>query len=155
MATLLVRDLMQVGVPTCGEDTSLVEVARLLVERNASAVVVLDEDGNAAGWIGEAHLARAMARDYQTLSASEVMDEDLPTTLPDLPAAAVAQFMVDQGLRQVFITHHSAGIQYPAAVFTLQDVARVIAGMERPSRVATGAERPSPIDLFKQRYGLT
>ena len=46
MPTTLVRDLMQVGVPTCREDTALPDVARLLVERNAGALVVLDEDGN-------------------------------------------------------------------------------------------------------------
>ena len=58
MPTTLVRDVMQVGVPTCREDTPLKEAARLLVERNVGALIVLDEDANMTGWIGEHHMAR-------------------------------------------------------------------------------------------------
>lgn len=154
MPTTLVRDLMQVGVPTCREEAPLLEVARLLVERNAGALVVLDEDGNAVGWVGEEHVAQTIEEPFGRLTAADVMDEDVPTIQPDLPAAAVAHLMLDRGLRQMFVTHHAGGIVYPAAVLTLQDVVRVIAGMDRAPGVGVGAERPSPIDLFKQRYGL-
>ncbi len=154
MSTILIRDLMQVGVPICGEETSLPEVARLLVTRNVAALVVLDEDGNMAGWIGEQHLARVIDGDYKTMTAADIMDENVPVMPPELPAAAAAQLLVDQGISQVFITHHAGGMNYPAAVFTLQDVARVIGGLERAPGVGAGSERPSPIDLFKHRYGL-
>ena len=53
---------MQVGVPTCREDTPLNEAARLLVERNVAALIVLDET-NMAGWIGDQHVARGGNRD--------------------------------------------------------------------------------------------
>jgi CBS domain-containing protein len=155
MPTILVRDLMRVGVPTCAEQAPLAEVARLLVERNVGALVVLDEDGNAAGWVGEHHVARAMERSYKELTAADIMDEHVPTVQPDLPAAAAAQLMLDQGLRQFFVTHHAGGAVYPAALFTLQDVVRLVAGMERAPGVGVGAERPTAIDLFKHRYGLT
>jgi len=155
MPATLVRDLMQVGVPTCREDTSLVDVACLLVECNASALVVLDEDGNMVGWIGEEHLARTINHDHTGLTASDIMDEEIPEMPPDVPAAAAAHLMIDRGLRQVFISHHSAGIKYPAAVFTLKDVLRVIGGLERAPGVGAGAERPTVMDLFKHRYGLT
>jgi CBS domain-containing protein len=153
-ATVLVRDLMRVGVPTCREDAALAEVARLLVERNAAALVVLDEDGNAVGWIGEEHVARVMGSSV-SLVAGDVMEEQVPIIPPDVPAAAAAHLMLDKGIRQLFVVHHAGGIVYPAAVFTLQDVIRVVGGLERAPGVGVGAERPSPIDLFKHRYGLT
>ena len=40
----LVRDLMTVGVPTCPPTTLLVELVRLMLEKNWEAVVVLDGD---------------------------------------------------------------------------------------------------------------
>ena len=155
MKPLLVRDLMQVGVPTCREDTLLRDAARLLVERNVGALIVLDEDANMVGWIGEHHVASVAANSVVTMSAGDLMDEHVPEILPDVPAAAAAQLMLDQGLRQMFISHHAAGIKYPAAMITLQDVCRIVAGMERAPGVGVGAERPSALDLFKHRYGLT
>jgi CBS domain-containing protein len=155
MTTPLVRDLMQVGVPTCREDTPLKDAARLLVERNASALVVLDEDASMVGWVGEQHVAPWVGRDHADLTAGQVMDEQVPEILPEVPAAAAAHLMLDQGLRQMFISHHAGGIKYPAAMITLQDVCRLVAGMERAPGVGAGAERPSAVDLFKHRYGLT
>jgi len=145
---------MRVGVPTCREDAALAEVARLLVERNMGALVVLDEDGNAVGWVGEEHVARMMDGSA-SLVAGDLMEENVPIIPPDVPAAAAAQLMLDKGIRQLFVVHHAGGIVYPAAVFTLQDVIRVVGGLERAPGVGVGAERPSPIDLFKHRYGLT
>ena len=155
MPTILVRDVMQVGVPTCREDTPLKEAARLLVERNVGALIVLDEDANMTGWIGEHHMARVAGEDVSSLVAGDVLNEQVPVILPDVPAAAAAQLMLDQGLRQMFVTHHAGGVKYPAAMITLQDVCRIVAGMERAPGVGVGAERPSAIDLFKHRYGLT
>jgi arabinose-5-phosphate isomerase len=153
--TTLVRDVMRVGVPTCREDTPLRDAARLLVERNVSALIVLDEDANMVGWLGEQHLARAIDRDHAHLTAADVMREHVPEILPEIPAAAAAHLMLDRGLEQLFVTHHAGGIKYPAAVITLQDVCRIIAGMERAPGVGVGAERPTAVDLFKHRYGLT
>ena len=155
MSTTLVRDLMQVGVPTCREDTPLRDAARLLVERNVGALIVLDEDANMAGWIGEHHVAQVAGKSTAAMRAGDVMVEHVPEILPDVPAAAAAHLMLDQGLRQMFVTHHAGGIKYPAAMITLQDVCRIVAGMERALGVGVGAERPSAIDLFKHRYGLT
>jgi len=155
MPTTLVRDLMRVGVPTCREDTPLKDAARLLVERNVTALIVLDEDANMVGWISEQHVARAIDRDHARLTAAGVMNEHVPEILPDIPAAAAAHLMLDRGLQQLFVTHHAGGIKYPAAVITLQDVIRVIAGLERAPGVGVGAERPTAVDLFKHRYGMT
>ncbi len=155
MPTTLVRDLMRVGVPTCQEDTPLKDAARLLVERNVTALIVLDEDANMVGWIGEQHLARVVDRDHARLKAGDVMNEHVPEILPDVPAAAAAHLMLDRGLQQLFVTHHAGGIKYPAAVITLQDVCRMVAGLERAPGVGVGAERPTAVDLFKHRYGMT
>ena len=50
----LVRDLMTVGVPTCSPDTPLVDLARLILQKDLEAVVVLDPwKGMLSGWSAE------------------------------------------------------------------------------------------------------
>ena len=39
----LVRDLMTVGVDTCKADTLVLELARLMLDKNLEVVVVLDK----------------------------------------------------------------------------------------------------------------
>ena len=45
----LVRDLMSVGVLTCSPETSVVELTRILLEKDREAAVVLDDHGHAVG----------------------------------------------------------------------------------------------------------
>ncbi len=58
----LVRDLMTVGVPTCAPDTPITAVARLLLDDDFEAVIVLDAEGHAAGMISQDELVRAYTR---------------------------------------------------------------------------------------------
>jgi CBS domain-containing protein len=46
---MLVRDLMSIGVLTCSEDTSIVELARVLLAQEQEEAVVLDDLGHAVG----------------------------------------------------------------------------------------------------------
>ncbi len=55
----LVRDLMSVGVLTCSPETSIVEVTRVLLDKDLEAAVVLDEHGHAAGVVSRDDLVRA------------------------------------------------------------------------------------------------
>jgi CBS domain-containing protein len=57
---LLVRDVMRIGVPTCKLEDTLEVVAALMIDQAATALVVLDEDADARGWIGEALPASAL-----------------------------------------------------------------------------------------------
>ena len=60
----LVRDLMTVGVPTCPPHTPIVDLTRLMLEKNWEAVVVLDgEEGHAIGVVGQDELMKAYERE--------------------------------------------------------------------------------------------
>jgi CBS domain-containing protein len=126
----LVRDLMRIGVITCRADTSLVEAVTILLRENLDSLVVLDERGHAVGLLGrdEAVAAygcsSATTRTCDTLTVAEVMRPDIPEIPSDIPAAAAAQMMLDQGLRSLYLMHHDGGISWPAAVFRVEDVLR-------------------------------
>jgi CBS domain-containing protein len=114
----LVRDLMTIGVPICLDtDTCAQAAARLAL---APVAVVLDADSRPCGWIMVSHLAKQPGD--QTVG--EVMDEDIPTIPPDIPAAAAAQLMRDRGVAYLFLMHSWPGEPRPSAYISAETIER-------------------------------
>jgi len=155
MPPTLVRDLMTVGVATCAPNTPVVDLARLLVEKNLEAFVVLDgEEGHALGVVGQDELVRAYAhQEVNELKASDILREGVPQVPPDVPLTVAAQLMLDQGVRALFLMHHSAGIEYPAAIITYHHLLRHLVARDESELRDLGmhAERQSPLETFIQR----
>ncbi len=151
----LVRDLMSVGVATCPPDTLISDIARLLVEKDLEAMVVLDPvDGNALGMVSQDDLVRAYTREEaQTLRAEDIMRDKVPQVPPDIPLTVAAQIMQDHRVRTLFIMHHAAGIEYPAAFISYRHLMRHLAVKEGEDLRDLGiqADRKSPLDVFFQR----
>jgi CBS domain-containing protein len=162
-ARLLVRDLMKVGVLTCPPSTPVTEIARLLMEKNLEAVVVLDpEDGNALGVVGQDELVRAYANrppeavgqlSSIDLTAADVMREGVPQAPADIPLTAAVQIMQDQHLRVLFLMHHAGGIEYPAAWLSYNHILRHLAARDEAelSDLGIRAERQTPLETFIQK----
>ncbi len=152
----LVRDLMTVGVETCPADTPIVDLARRLLEKGIEEVVVLEE-GNALGVVGQAELVLAYARyalaDIQLLKASDVLREGVPQIPPDIPLTTAAEIMLDLNARTLYLMHHAGGIEYPAAQISYSHYLRIMAAREKKDLQDLGilAQRSSPLDTFIQR----
>ena len=147
------RDLMTVGVETCTPETPIADIARVMLLNQVDAVVVLEE-GNALGVIGQKELVRAYSReDYDSLVAENVMREGVPQVPPDIPLAAAAQIMLDMDVRTLFLMHQSAGIEYPAALISFRHLLRHMAAEKSDELRDLGikAERKSPLETFIQR----
>jgi len=153
---LLVRDVMRIGVPTCKLEDSVTQLARQMVEQGWTAVVVMDEDGDARGWVNERMLALAYTTGDRAseLVAADMMDEDIPEAPADIPLTATVQLMADLGVDHLFFMHHAGGKMWPASVLNLRDVVKALAGPEYIRDQGMHAARPSPMDLFRQRYNL-
>jgi CBS domain-containing protein len=150
----LVRDLMKVGVPTCPLTTPMIEIVRLLLDRDLEAVVVLDGEGHAQGIVSRDDLVRAYARDrWDELTAEHIMTEGVIEVPPDIPLAAAAQIMRDHGVRAVFLMHNADGITYPAAMLTYNHLLRHLAAPDRSELNDLGirAEREAPLEAFIKR----
>ena len=151
---LLVRDLMTVGVSTCSPDTPITDLARLFLEKNLEGVIVLDHEGHAVGIVSQDDLIRVYARDdHRTLVAENAMSAAVPQFPPDIPLAAAAQLMRDQGIRIAFMMHNANGIIYPAAVLTYRHILRHLAANDDSELEDLGikASRTAPLDTFFQR----
>ena len=149
----LVRELMTVGVETCPPDTLVVDLARIFFEKGIEEVVVLD-DGNALGVVGQEELIRAYARgDFRSLKAEDVLREGVLQVPPDIPLVAAAEIMLDHGVRTLFLMHHAGGIEYPAAYISYRHYLRYIAaqGIDDLQDLGIYAQRNSPLETFFQK----
>jgi predicted transcriptional regulator len=151
----LVRDLMTVGVPTCPPHTPLVDLTRLMLEKNWEAVVVLDGDeGHAIGVVGQDELVKAYEReDVRSLMVEQVMHEGVPQIPPDVPLTVAAQMMLDQHVRAFFLMHNAAGVTYPAAMITYRHILRHLAAQSDDDLKDMGiaAARKAPLEQFIAR----
>ena len=150
----LVRDLMTVGVVTCSTQTPIKAIAKTILEKELEAVVVLDNEGHALGYVGQQELVKAYSNgSYEFLTAHEIMTDGIPQIPPNIPIAAAAQLMLDQGLRVFFLTHHAGGIEYPAALIAFKHFLRhlITEDAEEIKDLGIRAERKAPLDAFIDR----
>ncbi len=153
---LLVRDVMRIGAPTCKVEEGIVPLAQQMIDQGWTAVVVMDDDGDARGWINERMLAVAFTHGERAneMSAAQIMDEDVPEAPADIPLSATVQLMADMGVDHLFFMHNAGGKSWPASVLNLRDVVKALAGPEYIKAQGMHAARPTPMDLFRQRYNL-
>ena len=128
MAIKLVRDLMHIGVATIRANTSLSEAICILLRDKLEALIVLDDNGYAAGLFGRQEavaaygLSGANRSGFQTLTVADAMRPDIPEIPPDIPAKAAAQIMLDRGMRELYLMHHDGGVSWPAAALRFEDI---------------------------------
>jgi hypothetical protein len=149
----LVRDLMKVGVLTCPPDIPIIQVAQILLEKCMDDMVVLD-DGKAIGTVGQTELVQALAKpDFRSLLVQDIMREEVAQVPPDIPLTAAAQIMQDIGVRTVFLMHHAAGIEYPAAYLSYQHLIRYLVAQQPEDLHDLGikAKREAPLELYNKR----
>jgi CBS domain-containing protein len=144
---------MKVGVVTCTPETKLKQLAHLILEHGVEDVVVLDE-GNAIGVVGQAELVAAFSQpDFINLTVSDIIREEICQVPPDIPITAAVQIMQDKKARTIFMMHNSDGIEYPAASITYSHILRLISAddMSDLNDLGIYAERKSPIEVFIER----
>lgn len=149
-----VRDLMKVGVPTCPLVTPMRDIVRRILDADLEALVVLDQEGHAAGVVSRDDLVRAYARaNWDDLTAETIMTEGVIEVPPDIPVAAAAQIMRDHGVRAVFLMHNADGITYPAAMLTYYHLLRHLVADDEAdlSDLGIRAEREAPLETFIKR----
>ena len=136
-----------------------------MMEANCTALIVLDEEGDSRGWIGERHLAAASGaprrrrerqkgfRLRRNLTAADIMDEDVPECPADIP---LAQPCRSWPTRASIISSFCTGQPDKPGRRRCWQLRDVVRALGRP-RVHPGpgrrAPRPTPMDLFRQRYG--
>jgi CBS domain-containing protein len=125
------QDVMVSPVVTVGEDATVQEVAKLLIDQRVSAVPVLDAAGKIAGIVTESDLmrraevgterryswwlslladARTLAADYVKSHAAgvkDVMTRSVKTAAPDTPLHEIAELFEKNHIKRVPIVNRN------------------------------------------------
>ena len=145
---------MTVGVPTCKRSTSVVDIARFLIEKHVEGLCVLDDERNGVGVVGMDELVKAYGRpDVCELVAEDIMREGMPTLPADIPLKLAAELMQDQNTRIAYLIHNSAGTIYPAAYITFWHLVRYLAAENGDELKDLGldAQRELPLEAYIKR----
>jgi CBS-domain-containing membrane protein len=94
--TVLAREIMTENVVTVRPNTTVEEVARLLMTHRITGVPVIDEAGRVLGIVSEFDL---LAKRGHT--AGEIMTRDVIAVTEETPAEAIADLIVQQRVRRV------------------------------------------------------
>ena len=147
------RDVMRAEVVSVAPATPVTEVARLLVDRNISAVPVVDSAGRLLGLISEGDLLRRVetgtarrrkrwlelfVQDWQLASeylrshgrtAEEVMTTELVAAAPEAPLAEVVDLMERHGVKRIPIVEDGRLV----GLITRADLVRALATAPPPA----------------------
>lgn len=113
-----VGEAKRVGVHCCSRETSLRDAAQLILEKDISALVVLDETKSLAGVLSRTDLLRAYVETegWALQPVSAYMSTEVVTVSPQTPLAEVADLLLTHHIHRVVVVRHENGRLRPVAV---------------------------------------
>ncbi|MDK2916267.1 MAG: homoserine O-acetyltransferase/O-succinyltransferase [Euryarchaeota archaeon] len=93
---LLVRDVMETGIPTIAEEASIHDAARVMIENAVNHLPVLAGKGDLAGIVTSWDIAKAVACGHKSLD--EIMSRSVVTAAPDEPVTEAARKMEERSI---------------------------------------------------------
>lgn len=128
MSKLRVRDCMREGVIACAPETGLGEVARMMRDREISAVVVVDR-GVVVGVISQTDLVNAAfvepyMRFWRGVTARHVMTAPVVSIGPDAPLDAAVALLRARRIHRIVVTEPGTNGERPVGILSLTDLAR-------------------------------
>jgi|GEM_PF-3214116 len=119
---------MRRGVFTCGVNASVAEVARIMINNDVSALVVIDEHLNACGLISKTDLLRFYGKDLTLITAEDIMRPKILTVSPDILVYEAVQIMLEHKVHQLVVVSETDAHRRPVAIFTSGDAVALMAG---------------------------
>ena len=122
-----VHDVMRVGVVTCQPNTSLRDVARIMVGYQIHSLVVGDPAGSDAGYaiLTDLEIAQAAGGDIADVTAGDIATSELVTVPSNEPLAAAAKLMAEHRCTHLLAVQPETG--RPVGVVSALGIASVIA----------------------------
>jgi len=119
-----VRDVMKRGVITVSYDTPVSEIAKLLVKEGISGVAVTAQDEVVVGVISEIDLIKVFDKDWNNLTAEDIMSTCLRTIDPETTIKRAADIMRDLNIHRLLILSQSPTHGVPVGILTASDILR-------------------------------
>jgi len=131
-----VRDVMHRGVVTCLVSATADTIAKIMLDNNVSALVVIDERLNACGVVSKTNLLGLYDKDLSLVIAEDIMSPKLLTVSPATLVYDAIQSMLEHKIHQLVIVTKAGAHRRPVGIFTSGDVIALMAGKSGPQSEA-------------------
>ena len=123
---------MHHGVITCAPDTPVADVAATLDRHDISALVVIDENGDAVGVISRTDLVNARfiapyMKHWRGLSAQHLMSKPVVSVTAETAIDEAAQLLVEKHIHRLVVVEKVHGRQRPVGILSVTDLAKHVA----------------------------
>jgi CBS domain-containing protein len=123
-----VADAMHPGILSCAPDTSLTEVARMMVSNHVHSIVVVDESGGeplVRGIVSDLDIVRAGIQSGAEQTAVELAVQPLVKVELTTPLRDAGELMLKHGTTHVVVIDPAA--RRPVGVLSTLDIAGLLA----------------------------
>lgn len=124
----VIRDVMCRGVVTCPVDETADEAARIMLDNDVSALVVVDERLDACGIVSKTDLMAHYGEDLSLVTAEDVMSSKILTVSPDTPVHEAVMTMLKNKVHQLVIVTKGRTHRRPVGIFTNGDAVGLMTG---------------------------
>jgi crotonyl-CoA carboxylase/reductase len=123
-----VRDLMHRGIISCTPDDTVGTVAKIMVNKEIHAVVVMDEQGKAIGVVSQTDMVLARqgrtSDEARSMPAKDAMTPGCATCDADMLLSDAVSLMTGRRMHRLVVTEK----EQPVGVISMTDVVRKIIG---------------------------
>ncbi len=118
----LARELMRRGALTCAMDTSIKEVAQIMVVNRTRYVVVTDERNAVAGIISARSILKAWGKDLEKTKAKDVLLPYTVTITPDTPLVDAIKEMQKRRIQHLVIVSERPPHKQAVGILSASDL---------------------------------
>jgi signal-transduction protein with cAMP-binding, CBS, and nucleotidyltransferase domain len=123
-----VMNLMKKGAISCGEETSIKEVAQIMAVNSTRYCVVTSKEHEVLGIISARSILKAFGKDLDHTPAKEILLPHTYTISPNMPLSEAIQLMDGRKIEHVIVTSDRPGSKAVLGMLHIEDV---IAAMVR------------------------
>ena len=121
-----VREVMTRGVITVAHDTPVNEIVKILVGKDISGIVVTAPGNEAVGVISEIDIIKFMDKDWNSLTAEEVMSHFVRAIDPETTLRKAADTMKELNIHRLLVLSLSPAPGVPIGILSASDILRAI-----------------------------
>jgi len=121
-----VRDVMTRGVITVAYDTPVNEIVKILVRKDISGIVVTAPDNEAVGVISEIDVIKFLDKDWDSLTAEDVMSHFVRAIDPETTLRKAADTMKELNIHRLLVLSLSPAPGVPIGILSASDILRAI-----------------------------
>lgn len=123
-----VGDLMHKGIIACRPDTPMTEVVRIVLDTDAHAIVVMDDQNQAQGILSDLDIIRLYGTDLSRHTAREAMSDQVHTIEPDQLARLAAARMLEKGVQRLLVIETEQNAPRPVGIISANDLVKGMRG---------------------------